>query len=822
MNINRMLKEIRKISHLIMYVFFVSLLTACGGSSSSDDDSGGGATSTNTAPTANAGAEQAVSTGTLVTLDATASSDSEGDSLTYTWSISSIPDGSAASLSDNSSATPSFTADLDGSYVISLVVNDGTVDSSADTVTITATTPNNAPVANAGDDQSISTGDIVSLSGESSSDSDLDSLTYAWSFTSIPDSSTATLDDETSATPSFTADLDGDYILALMVNDGSDESESDTVIITASTTDCEEITPTYSYTIVDTNQTLCYDESDGDSETCVGEGQDGDYEGNQPNYSFCNSGEVVVDNNTALMWQASSDTDGTEGLTKDDQLSQADAESYCEGLTYGNYSDWRLPSTKELVSIYLMSGEDLSAKTGATTNGEYVDTAGVEPFLDANYFDIGYGDTSAGERIIDGQYATSTLNITQVRSGITYNQMDGFFGVNFADGHIKTYETDPTYGDFYTRCVRGNTDYGVNNFTDNGNETISDSATGLMWQKNDSGDPASTFSVALASCEAATTGDKTDWRLPNMKELHSIVDYTRSPDNNSSPAIDTDYFSSTQVTNEAGQTDWPFYWTSTALLNYLGSGNKGAYITFGRGLGYFTTNDIGVVDVHGAGAQRSDGKTTDILGNPNTSTFTPDAFSDFGTTGYTSGPQGDILRPAYNYVRCVTDEDSTTEQFTLSSIAITDDELKDEYKCEDKVNNVENSIPLEWANVPDGTGSLAIIMHHYPDSSDTSNVNSYLLLWGIDPSVTEIPYGEADDGTWYIGSNKDGTAISYTSPCSPSAGSHEYTITVYALSETPSSLPTESTLAVDYDTLVDAIQTVTILDTATLTFNDVN
>jgi phosphatidylethanolamine-binding protein (PEBP) family uncharacterized protein len=73
-----------------------------------------------------------------------------------------------------------------------------------------------------------------------------------------------------------------------------------------------------------------------------------------------------------------------------------------------------------------------------------------------------------------------------------------------------------------------------------------------------------------------------------------------------------------------------------------------------------------------------------------------------------------------------------------------------------------------------------------------------------------------------MGANKDGNAISYTSPCSPSAGSHEYTITVYALSETPTSLPTESSLTVDYDVMMAAIASVTTVGTAELTFNDVN
>lgn len=159
--------------------------------------------------------------------------------------------------------------------------------------------------------------------------------------------------------------------------------------------------------------------------------------------------------------------------------------------------------------------------------------------------------------------------------------------------------------------------------------------------------------------------------------------------------------------------------------------------------------------------------------------------------------------------------------FTVTSAAISNGELLADFKCESKVEDVENSIPLAWTNVPEGTSSLAVTMVHYPNPDDLTSPNSYLLLWGIDPSVTEIAYGAADDGAWYIGQNKDGTAISYTSPCSPSAATHEYTITVHALSETPSSLPTMSSIDVDYSTLITAIGTVTTVGTAELTFNDV-
>jgi phosphatidylethanolamine-binding protein (PEBP) family uncharacterized protein len=171
------------------------------------------------------------------------------------------------------------------------------------------------------------------------------------------------------------------------------------------------------------------------------------------------------------------------------------------------------------------------------------------------------------------------------------------------------------------------------------------------------------------------------------------------------------------------------------------------------------------------------------------------------------------------------DPEPSTDAFALSSPAIENGVLLDEFKCEKKSSeDIEDSIPLSWSNVPSATKSLAIIMHHFPNPNDTdpSKANYYLLLWGIDTSVTEIAHGAADDGDWYMGSDKDGKAISYTSPCSQSAGTHEYTITIYALSETPATLPRASSLDVTYSVLLSALETVTVLGQTTLTFNDVN
>ncbi len=100
------------------------------------------ATVPNTPPVANAGIDQNVNIGADVTLNGSASSDAEGDELTYQWSFVSKPDGSTATLSDINIVTPTFTVDKSGDYIIQLIVNDGTVNSAADTVTVIAAEEN--------------------------------------------------------------------------------------------------------------------------------------------------------------------------------------------------------------------------------------------------------------------------------------------------------------------------------------------------------------------------------------------------------------------------------------------------------------------------------------------------------------------------------------------------------------------------------------------------------------------------------------------------------------------------------------------------------
>ena len=184
-------------------------------------------------PTANAGSDILAFIGERITLSAALSSDVDGDSLRYTWAISSIPDGSDALLSSPNSSSPSIAVDLVGNYILKLVVSDGEKKSKADFVTIFVS--NEAPVAVI-TETSIRTGshyvigDTVNIDASQSSDPENQNIFYSWEMTVKPSGSNALLTAPTGIYQSFTVDEPGHYIVHLVVNDGFKSSAPQMII----------------------------------------------------------------------------------------------------------------------------------------------------------------------------------------------------------------------------------------------------------------------------------------------------------------------------------------------------------------------------------------------------------------------------------------------------------------------------------------------------------------------------------------------------------------------------------------------------------------
>ncbi len=381
-----------------------------------------------------------------------------------------------------------------------------------------------------------------------------------------------------------------------------------------------------SYQINATGQTICYDDKgkvlkrqkSGDALY----GQDGDYLSGAK-MSFVDNGDgTVSDANTKLMWQQVPPMDG---------MTWAQAKSYCESLELGGHSDWRLPTLKELFSISNFSEG--------------------WPYLDSVVFKL-----SNGQITKDEQYWADNKYVGETAQGGD----DAAFGVNHVTGHIKAYPAGskmPSRGNMappqgqgqgerqrppmqangqgegsmppppgagrggqggqggqgggrprgnpmakQVRAVRGEV-YGINKFVDNGDGTVSDLATGLMWSQGDNGKGVE-WIEALPYAQGATLAGYNDWRLPNVKELQSIVDYSRAPSSSGVEAAIDPIFHCTPFVNEAGDDDYGYYWSGTSACFTKGRPFYFAwYVAFGRAV-----NNKGV-DFHGAGAVRFDSKS---------------------------------------------------------------------------------------------------------------------------------------------------------------------------------------------------------------------
>ena len=264
----------------------------------------------------------------------------------------------------------------------------------------------------------------------------------------------------------------------------------------------------------DTGQDICYDAFQTLA-TCPAPGnpffgQDANYTTLSMSFSD-NLDGTVTDNVTGLMWQQADDNATYNWFeasgTTDTTYNPGGAVNVCGSLNVGMYNDWRLPTRLELVTI-LHLGQ-------------------VSPAIDAVFT-----DTES-----DYYWTADTA---------AFNS-DNAWTVRFQDGFIWSYAKSGATVSGYVRCVREGPVPIVNRYADNGNGTVTDIGSGLVWQQNDSGAKLN-WEDALTYCEALVIDNISDWKLPDAKELESIVDLTRN-----NPSIDP-LFLNTQSEN---------YWSST-------------------------------------------------------------------------------------------------------------------------------------------------------------------------------------------------------------------------------------------------------------------
>ena len=280
--------------------------------------------------------------------------------------------------------------------------------------------------------------------------------------------------------------------------------------------DACDTTPGGSFRLPDTGQTSCYDMS-GNVISCAGTGQDGAYNINPMSFTDNGNG-TVTDNNTGLIWQKEDDNtthNWYQASGTFDATYNPSSQNVCGSLALGGHSDWRLPTKKELVSI---------VNCGVPYPG---------PEIDTTYF----------PNTKSSRYWSSTTG--------AYDP-DIAWCVGFDGSDVNCYykffsssggSPDNSY---YVRCVRGQSS--SQNLTDNGNGTITDHRTGLIWQQVWAG--AMTWSSALSYCEGLYLGGRSDWRLPNFKEIESL------PDERYYPVLNTNFFPFAYASQ---------YWSSTTF-----------------------------------------------------------------------------------------------------------------------------------------------------------------------------------------------------------------------------------------------------------------
>ncbi len=330
----------------------------------------------------------------------------------------------------------------------------------------------------------------------------------------------------------------------------------------------------------DTGQEKCYSNK-AELSSCPGYsdnfyGQDAQYQGHERSYTKLGYGGseleygdewlMTRDNVTKLMWEIKTTDDSIHDKTKtftwcdynddtnggdigvcDDSGEVTDSEAFIQTLNdaaFGGFSDWRLPTVKELSTLIYM-GQDDSL-----------------PAVDGNYF----------PNTVGGNYWSATTLVSSNSSA---------WLTCFADKCVNS--NYHKFKNHYLRAVRGGITPVIERFTDNGDGTVTDRATNLMWQKCSLGQTNIngcqgypswlSWEDALSSCESLELAGYDDWYLPNRNELQSLVDYSTFKF-----AIDTSVFP------DMRSPGWFLYWTSTTQIDFDGGFTHATYVDFDYGV----------------------------------------------------------------------------------------------------------------------------------------------------------------------------------------------------------------------------------------------
>ncbi|SMG50765.1 hypothetical protein SAMN05661096_03732 [Marivirga sericea] len=196
-------------------------------------------------PSADAGTDADAFVGSTVSLNGSNSSDPEGGTLTFSWELTSAPTGSDASINSASSERATFIPDVAGDYTATLTVEDPDENTDTDDVIISVTeNQNEAPEAIIRDAENdaispdnnnnvVNVGNVFQLSGANSTDPENDALSYLWEVTAAPSGSAPILENAETSTLDFTADVPGEFTIALTVDDGNGNQNTTDVTIEA-------------------------------------------------------------------------------------------------------------------------------------------------------------------------------------------------------------------------------------------------------------------------------------------------------------------------------------------------------------------------------------------------------------------------------------------------------------------------------------------------------------------------------------------------------------------------------------------------------------